>query len=179
MNDDEVILTPEESRICTWVGRKRFENARRLDRNPGLGPPHTTADHDIRGAHCEFAASLILNVSCRPTIGEISAPDVGGFIEVRSTDIETGRLIVKPGDDDLAPFVLIVANMEQLHFRAAGWLYGNEAKGFPLLTDFGDPAHFVPQGALSSVATLRALIAAPYAGHFQRWEESNDDQRIG
>lgn len=174
----EIILTAEESRICAWVGRMRFADARRLARNPGLGPPHTTDAYDIRGAHCEFAASLILNVSWRPTIGKIGTPDVGDFIEVRSTDLETGRLIVKPEDDDDAPFVLIVAKMESLRFRAAGWLYAGEAKEFPLLTEFGDPAHFVPQSALSSVATLRALIDREVPIMDLR-EDSRDHQRAG
>jgi hypothetical protein len=164
VSGDEVILTPEESRICAWVGRMRFENARRCHRNPGLGPSMSGPEHHIRGAHCEFAASLILNVKWRPTIGQVRPGDVGDFIEVRSAEQADGRLIVKPDDDDEAPFVLIVAEMKTLRFRAAGWLYGREAKRFPLVTQFGDPAHFVPQRELAELRLLKALIRSAGIG---------------
>ena len=158
LSRDECAMTAWESRICAWVGRQRFANATRLDRDPGQGPSPSGDFHHIRGAHCEYAGSLILNVSWRPHIGVIDQPDIGDFIEVRSADREDGRLIVKPDDDDDAPFVLVVADMENLRFRAAGWLYGREAKLFPLETRYGDPAHFVPQSKLRSLATLRELI---------------------
>lgn len=155
---DVATLTSWESRICTWVGKQRFANARRLHRDPGQGPPHTTDEMDIRGAHGEYAASILLNRYWRQSIGEIDKPDVGGLVEVRSTIRETGRLIVKPDDQD-APFVLIVANMERLRFRFAGWAFGRDAKRrWPLLTEFGDPAHFVEQSALSSRSELLAWL---------------------
>jgi hypothetical protein len=157
--DDLVILTDAESRMCTWVGRQRFLNARRLNRDPGLGPPHTSDANDIRGAHSEFAASVLLNKYWRPSIGEITNPDVGGVVQVRSTIIETGRLIIKPADQDDAPFVLIVANMEGLRFRFAGWLFARDAKTWPLLCEYGDPAHFVDQCALLPRAALQAWLA--------------------
>jgi hypothetical protein len=157
--DDMVILTEAEIRLCAWVGRQRFLNARKLNRDPGLGPPHTTDENDIRGACSEFAASVLLNKCWRPRIGEICHPDVGGVVEVRSTVRENGRLIVKPSDKDDAPFVLIVANMEARRFRFGGWAFGRAAKNWPILSEFGDPAHFVPQSALSSRATLLAWLA--------------------
>jgi hypothetical protein len=157
--DDIIVLTDAESRMCTWVGKQRFANARRLNRDPGEGPPHTSPVNDIRGTHCEFAASVLLDKSWRPRIGEICHPDVGGVVEVRSTVRETGRLIIKPCDRDDAPFALIMADMEALRFRFAGWMFARDAKAWPLLTDFGDPAHFVEQSALSSRADLVAWLA--------------------
>ena len=157
-DQDVAVLTPSESRICAWVGSQRFANARRWNRNPGLGPPHTDDERDIRGAHCEFAASILLNRYWRPSIGEIHHPDVGGVVEVRSTRNETGELIVKPSDDDDAPFVLIVADMDRLRFRFAGWEFARYAKKQPLVTGRGDPAHFVDQSALASRAELLAWL---------------------
>ena len=156
-DDDVVLLTPYESRMCAWVGKQRFANAERLNRDPGLGPPHVCAEMHIRGAHCEYAASLLLNRSWRPSIGKIDNLDVGGLVEIRSTVLETGRLIVKPADND-APFVLIVADMERLRFRFAGWMFARDAKAWPLLTEFGDPAHFVEQSALSTRSELLAWL---------------------
>lgn len=144
----EVTLSHWESRMCTFVGKQRYANACRLERDPGQGPPHDDDAMDIRGAHCEFAASIMLNLYWRPSIGEIKNRDVGGLVEVRSTVLETGRLIVKPKDHDDAPFVLIVADMEALRFRFGGWLFARNAKAYPLVRDFGDPAHFIEQSDL-------------------------------
>jgi hypothetical protein len=145
---DEVTLTYWESRICTFTGKQRFANANDLDRDPGQGPPHDNDRMDIRGAHCEFAASIMLNLYWRPTIGETKNRDVGGLVEVRSTVIGNGRLIVKPRDDDDAPFALVVADMATLRFRFGGWMFGHEAKAWPLNPRHGDPAHYVEQEKL-------------------------------
>jgi hypothetical protein len=145
-----VTLTHWESRICSFVGKQRYANACELDRDPGEGPSAKCEDASfhIRGAHCEFAASIMLNLYWRPMIGEIKSRDVGGLVEVRSTILETGRLIVKPDDHDDAPFVLIMANMDALSFRFGGWLFARNAKAYPLCRDFGDPAHFIEQSNL-------------------------------
>jgi hypothetical protein len=147
---DVATLTSWESRICTWTGKQRFLNAQELDRDPGLGPSQTCGDAEfhIRGAHCEFALALMLNLYWRPNIGEIKHRDVGGLVEVRSTVLETGRLIVKPKDDDGAPFALIVADMDALKFRFGGWMFACAAKMWPLNPDHGDPAHYVEQSEL-------------------------------
>jgi len=156
----DMLLTPDESRICTWVGRKRFQNANRLDRDPGDGPPHTHDRMDIRGAHCEFSASLILNLSWRPSIGRIRDRDVGGLIEVRSTDLSHGRLIVKPKDIQKSPCVpfALVMQVSALQYRLLGWQFAAEAKTSPFLTQHGDPAHFVKQSDLRSNDTLLEWI---------------------
>jgi hypothetical protein len=141
-------LTHWESRICTFVGRQRYANANALERDPGEGPPHDNDRMDIRGAHCEFAASIMLNLYWRPSIGELKNRDVGGLVEVRSTVLGNGRLIVKPKDDDDAPFALILADMDTLRFRFGGWMFARDAKAWPLNSDHGDPAHYVEQAKL-------------------------------
>jgi hypothetical protein len=164
------VLTKWESRICTRVGQERFAFATRMRCDPGLGPSPTSDKFHIRGAHCEYAASLILNLSWRPAIGELNNCDVGGVVEVRSTDIPHGRLIVKPADQDGAPYVLIVCLPGQ-PYLLAGWTFGREAKTFQLNTAHGDPAHFVPQGALRDNNELVAWLA------HQRLKQSEDHQR--
>jgi hypothetical protein len=159
--NEEVTLTPWESRICAWTGKQRFLNAQEFDRDPGLGPSQES-DH-IRGAHCEFAASIMLNLYWRPNVGNVGGKrqrDVGGVVEVRSTVLETGRLIVKPKDDSDAPFVLIVADMEALRFRFGGWTFGRNAKERPLACEHGDPAHYVPQSKLWNMADLKFWLRA-------------------
>jgi hypothetical protein len=156
----EVTLTEAESRVCTWVGAQRHAAAVRERRDPGQGPSKsdlTPANH-IRGAASEYAASIILNLSWRLNIGRIREVDVGGLVEVRSTDLERGCLIVKPQDKDY-PFVLMIQNARR-RFRFGGWMLAAEAKGWPLVTGRGDPAHFVPQQALGTVETLKARLLA-------------------
>lgn len=154
-----ITLTDAEQRICGWVGRMRFQHARQHNRDPGAGPTATAVDarNDIRGAKCEFAASVLLNLYWRPTIGEIDKPDVGGVVEIRSTDRPNGRLIVKPKDSDEAPFALMI-QIDEASFRFGGWMYGSRAKTYPLLTKHGDPAHFVPQFDLWKIDLLRDRV---------------------
>ena len=161
MSADEATLTSWESRICAWTGKQRFLNAQELNRDPGEGPPHINPENDVRGAHCEFAASIMLNLYWRPNIGELKNRDVGGLVEVRSTVLEAGRLIVKPKDvlkSADTPFVLILADMDALKFRFGGWRFAGDAKGWPLNPDFGDPAHYVDQDALWPRADLMAWL---------------------
>lgn len=159
---DECVLTEAERRICTWVGRQRLAAALREDRDPGLGPSGDGDEkHHVRGAHCEYAGSLILNLYWRPSVGSIKSRDVGGMIEVRSTDRPNGRLIVKPKnvqETPRAPFVLIVCDEQLRHFRFGGWIHAEDAKASPLLTKFGDPAHFIEQPQLKSLDDLLELI---------------------
>lgn len=152
-----VVLTPEELRICAWVGKMRQENAEKLHRAPGLGPSHASGGLlHIRGAECEFACSLMLNLSWRPAIGQIDQRDVGGLIEVRSTVLQNGKLIIKPTDDD-AIFALIVKE-GVTRFRFGGWIFSSEAKLYPLVTGKGDPAHFIKQRDLWSLNDLKRVI---------------------
>lgn len=159
---DCIQLTEAEERICAWVGQQRYAHALATRRAAGLGPSAAwdgPALH-IRGAKTEFAASVILNLSWRPTIGSIRDRDIGGLIEVRSTDLPHGRLIVKPqkpdDDDGAVPYVLTLISGNV--FRLCGWMFAGVARRWPLLTGFGDPAHFVPQGALYLNAALREWI---------------------
>lgn len=154
-----VVLNDVELRICAWVGRQRRQCADASGSNPGLGPSRVHelgVENHIRGAECEYACSRILNLYWRPWVASMAEAkrmrDVGGLIEVRSTDLARGRLIVKPDDPDDAPFALIVRKGNR--FTLAGWLFAYEAKQFDLLTGFGDPAHFVPQDKLSPNALL-------------------------
>lgn len=158
-HDYAVRLTEAERRICVWVGEQRYRHASGNARDPGAGPsrerrgPH----FDVRGACCEYAASLMLNLSWRPTVGQIDQRDVGGIVDVRSTDLANGRLIIKP--DGTGPYMLVV-QVDDYEYWSPGWIDAGEAKTrYPLLTSHGDPAHFVPQNDLRSIDELCATIA--------------------
>lgn len=155
----QVVLTKAEVRMLEWVGKQRYASAVSRDRDPGDGPSrddHSATNH-IRGAKCEFAGSLILNLSWRPTIGEVRERDIGGLVDTRSTDLADGRLIIKPKDKDFVPFMLMLIEGDE--FVALGWMFAGEAKQrFPLLTKFGDPAHFADQSALLPIEMLSEWI---------------------
>lgn len=154
----ELSLTDDEMAMAGWVGEERYRYARQTGRNPGLGPSSVTHNPElhIRGAECEYAASLMLNLSWRPTVGQLDALDVGGICNVRSAIVPDHRLIVKPTDPDWVPFVLVIK--QDRHFRLAGWIYAIDAKKFPLLSGYGDPAHFVSQKDLRAIEPYTPLL---------------------
>jgi len=154
---DTVVLTVHEKKMLEWVGKQRYESAIKEKRDPGLGPSrYVDAVNHIRGAECEFACSLIVNRSWRPTIGDICSPDVGKVLEVRSTILATGRLIIKPNDD--GPFALIYKK-DEVTFKFMGWHYAYLVKqSYPLVTKYGDPAHFVPSSDLKSLDDVMKMF---------------------
>lgn len=157
-----VKLTEAESRIATWVGKQRYAMAVDKGRNPGKGTSlnDATPTNHIRGAHCEYAASVAFNLYWRPVVDDFyGIKDVGGIIDTRSTDLPSGRLIIKQADinkDPHIPFVLVdCQQMDKLVFVMKGWRYAKDA---PELTDlntkFGDPAYFINQDKLYSNESL-------------------------
>lgn len=153
-----VVLTAPEVRICEWVGQQRFAAACRANRDPGAGPSKDdqTPTNHIHGAQCEFAASIMLNLYWRPSVGSIDQMDIGGLVEVRSTVLEHGCLIVKPKAADTSPYMLVIKRDNQ--FRFGGWIMAGAAKKNPLVTKFGDPGHFVRQEQLHDFASLNEFI---------------------
>ena len=169
MTDEwSVVLNRYELAMCERAGRARFANAKAKNCDPGDGPSREALakgdpSHVIRGCECEYAGSLILNLYWRPyveTMKEASTMgDLGGLVEIRSTVLPHGRLIVKPNAKDDRPYGLVMKRNVD-HFRLVGWLFAIEAKElFPLETRFGDPAHFAAQWALRPNKHLRSWIA--------------------
>jgi hypothetical protein len=154
-----VVLTDYEMQMCALVGRARDASARALGRNPGLGPTSAPGNYSghVRGAQCEYACAIGLNLFWRPQVGEINGIDVGGLVQVRSTDLPHGRLIVKPKDDDDQPFVLVRQN-GPVH-ALLGWRDARTAKTMARLNgDHGDPAHYVEQRLLLDIHALRQRL---------------------
>lgn len=151
-----VELTEYEMQMCEKVGRDRHAAAVAKHRNPGLGP--SNAEGHVRGAQCEFACSVGLNLFWRPFFEVITGlKDVGDMVQVRSTVLSHGRLIVKPADKSCDPFVL-VRQEGRLH-SLVGWLNAGDAKQLvELNSDHGDPAHFVGQHLLLDLAALKRAV---------------------
>jgi hypothetical protein len=154
---DIVHLEDAEYRVCVWLGKQRFLIARaRGWRARGAAAEQLDEASDICGACCEFAAAVILNLYWRPQVGRRGI-DVGGLVEVRSTNLKGGRLIIKP--DDHGPHILI-RQLSERDYDAPGWLDAAKAKGgrYPLDATHGEACWFVPQGDLDAVAELRRMV---------------------
>lgn len=150
-----VELTEYEMEMCKFVGLARNSSARARGRNRGLGPSDEPGD--VRGAQCEYACAIGLNLFWRPHVGDITGKDAGDLVQVRSTVLPHGRLIVKPGDKDNDPFVLVL--QEGRVHTLVGWLYAKAAKRSAPLTDkHGDPAHFINQSLLYDVGALKEQL---------------------
>lgn len=109
---------------------------------------------DIEGAGAEMAVAKYRNVFWMGSIGKFKKEaDVSGM-EVRSTTLEHGSLIIREGDNDDARFVLVVGKLP--YKKIVGWIYGREAKQSKWLRapNSREPAYFVPQNALRDVDTL-------------------------
>lgn len=157
---DHVVLTELELRIGAWIGRLQHEEAARNGCNPGRGPSkqeRTPVNH-VRGCHTEIAAARALNLYWEPTDKyQHGRRDVGELLEVRSTVLPHGRLIVKPGAVDDDPYVLVRENAIG-DYDVLGWRFARAAKQYPLETRYGDAAHYVPQEDLHQLGALRAWI---------------------
>lgn len=153
-----VELTPAEKGICTKVGKLRFDYAveRKLDAGLGTSQGNEKPDNSIRGAKAEFAASVMLNLYWRPTIGQLHQKDIGGFIEVRSIINREHRLIVKPDADNPDPYVLVF--IEKAYCEFAGWEYAEVAKQEPLQDYDVDLAHYLDQQQLRPQSELISVI---------------------
>jgi hypothetical protein len=140
------------------------ERSQENHRNAGLGPSswNQSPEFHISGCQSEFAVSIYLNLYWRPYIGVVRAIDVGGVVNVRSTKhLDRGHLLIKPADA-MVPTVLVLQHNSV--FRLRGWMHATDAKkNYPLQQKFGDPAHWVPQGDLHDMKTLKRgeLLCVP------------------
>ena len=154
-----VILTEKEQRMLEWVGKQRLHYAKLNNLAPvGTATNNEDAKDHILGAQCEFATSIALNLFWRPNIGILNAVDVGGAVEVRSTPIRDGRLIIRPKDRQF-PFVLAYRNLPQVELL--GWQWADWAKKHcPLDGSHGPAAHYVQQKDLKPLKTLYRMFNA-------------------
>ena len=86
-------------------------------------------------------------------VGNGDAGDLTGM-EVRHTTHDGGHLIVHPGDNDLARFVLVTGSMGK--YRLRGMIMGRDAKQTRYWKELqaGRPAYCVPQADLAPVERI-------------------------
>lgn len=102
----------------------------------------------VEGACGEMALAKLLGVFWSGAVGNLDAADVG-HLQVRTTALPKGSLILHPTDADDEIFILMIGTAPA--FQAVGWCFGREGKQQRFWHDptgKGRWAFFVPQRLL-------------------------------
>jgi hypothetical protein len=154
-NKVEVVLEWYELAIAAQVGLSRQMRAMQMKRpdKHGLDPEKGWSVH-IEGAAGEMALAKHKRVYWDGSVDVFkSAGDVGD-IQVRTRSKSWYELLVRKDDRDEDIFVLVTGLAP--NFAIVGWAYGHEAKLIPAKDHGGrEPAHFMPQGNLRDIDTLK------------------------
>jgi hypothetical protein len=91
-----VRLGETEQKVCEYVAKERYNNARRKGITDNKKGPQSNYDTDLEGVASEMAAAKLLNVWPDIQIEEIPTHDLilGTYtIDVKATKYRTGKLI--------------------------------------------------------------------------------------
>ena len=125
-------------------------------KNTYAAPSEQAWAFHIQGALGEKAVAKHYGLPWPERLGDYHAHDVGG-LQVRSTGIADGCLIVHERDRSGDTFVLVTGSGPRLWLR--GWLLGYEAKQpFYLRSGVRHGAYFVPIEDLRPMATLDVCL---------------------
>jgi len=137
-----VVLSEDEMYRAAKVGcHRRIASifARREDNKRTTKDPWQT---DIEGAAAELAFAKYLGVEWNEGVDTFKAPDVGE-LQVRSTELPYGSLIIRPDDkNDDEIFVLVTGSCPV--YRPIGWMRCGDCKQQQW---WRQDAWFVPQSA--------------------------------
>ena len=159
-----VHLDEKEMAMAKNVAAMRNESQRNANRADGLVKGDSLG-RDIQGATSELAVSKGLML---PWDGKfvpmdtwdkwkIDGNDVG-ILEVRSTSLSYGRLILHHTDKDNSPYLLAIL-MEDSLVRIVGWIYGKDGKQKKYWRDdVPRPCFMVPQKDLIGIERLAKMI---------------------
>ena len=141
-------LTVFELGHTTAIGEARNEDVLQ-NKRVGYGPSKQfDRKYHIIGAQGEYACSLMLNLYWKPHIGQVgqnARPDVGGCVEVKTTECYHNPHLPVPTDARDYPHVLIVK--DDLRFEFRGWISKRDAAAFPV-QEFDHPCYWVPEAKL-------------------------------
>lgn len=152
---DEIALAAKvgvEMRVSNLSKGRSFEGGR-----GDLG-----FDRHVQGELGALAVAKELGLDYAPVIGELDTytGDLAG-LQVKTTTIGSGSLIVRPHDPEEFPYVFAVIALPDVHVR--GWMLGSEAKAPAYWREAGGGIHraayFVPQQALNPMAWLVDQLA--------------------
>jgi hypothetical protein len=144
----EVTLTELEISYAVLVGTARRNES--INKNLDSSRRHSSDvwGIDIEGAAAELAYCKGMGYYFLPTVNTFKAADIGTDVQIRSTKLPDGKLIVRHDDPNEHIYVLVVGEVPD--FKIIGYIFGHAAKRSVWLYNPGgrEPAYFVPQDAL-------------------------------
>lgn len=149
-----ILLTQEDIEQAKKVARIRNEKAILAHADPQkYGFKGENLSLHVEGALAEKAASKALELEWDIGPWQKRSWDIGN-LQIRSTKYTTGKLIVRPADDENDTFVLVISRSPK--FEIKGWIKGKDAKKEEWIysSNGRPPAWFVPQSQLNSIDTL-------------------------
>ena len=147
----KVTLTTMEMRLAIHVGAERKIESALSNRQNHHGMMDKSWDYDIEGAGAEEALAKHLRMYWGGGVNTFKDADIGESIQVRWTNKENGRLIIRQNDDDDHWFFLITGTMPT--YNIIGHIQGQMGKQSEWLRDYNQrpEAWFVPQEALTGM----------------------------
>jgi hypothetical protein len=153
-------LDPYELQIAAFIGcRRRVETLKASLRDAHGFDGGGAWDIDVMGASAEMALAKMLNIYWCGDVNTFKLPDVGS-LQVRSTSLEHGSLIVRENDSDNDIFVLMILERPST-YHFGGWTFGVDAvqRKYRRAPNGRPPAFFVPQRDLNqSFKKLEAIV---------------------
>ncbi|MFZ9715901.1 MAG: hypothetical protein ACO3CH_00400 [Ilumatobacteraceae bacterium] len=152
-----VTLLPYEYSTASSVGARRVATAiyRNSANQHGFSKGHGWEEH-IEGACAEMAVAKYLDIYWDGSNGTYKLPDLSGLMQVRWTPYETGKLIVRPADDDYCRYVLVTGRCPDYTIR--GYMQGVVAKDPKYLDTLGDKSrpqvYAIPQSQLLDIREI-------------------------
>ena len=122
-----MILDKSEAFNAAIAGLMR--QFRAIERNAKNNDGDLTRDEfatNIHGAIAEATVAKALGVYCNLASSDRAIADIGRNIEVRSTPIKKGCLIIRPRDKDDAKYYLVAGIYPNTVI--IGWMFGRDAK---------------------------------------------------
>lgn len=143
-----------------FAGKLRRASAIEKGRPEPHGTPTANLlENDINSCCAEMAVAKFYNLHWEAVVDNPSRDlvgDVGGVLEVRSTPLENGRLLLHESDGDDFPFVLAIG--QRRNWRLAGWILGGDGKTKKYWNSkMPRPCFAVPQRDLESCRLSRKV----------------------
>lgn len=115
---------------------------------------------NVEGGVAEYAVAKGLNLFWSGVVGTpLQLRGDVGQLQVRSTALKTGRLILHPKDHDEDTFVFVIG--QDCEFRIQGWILAEDAKQSRWWSDPSGkdrPAFFVPRDELRDIRELTQML---------------------
>ena len=154
-----VTLTWHEAAMASHVGWMRQLAAIKAGKQDCHGYDGEGWSEHIEGACGEMAVAKFLGVYWDGSVNTWKANDLPG-LQIRTRSRHDYDLIVRPGDDDQAVWVLVTGRCPE--YRVHGWITGSEAKRAEWLRNYGGrpAAYFVPAWQLRGIEEIGATAAS-------------------